>query len=72
MTIEAKDELRLERAVERGLDRAQVEARMAAQGDGRERRATADRIVRNDGGLDELRAEVDELINEIERLRSER
>lgn len=69
VTVEAEESTRLERAIARGLDRTQVEARMRAQGDGTTRRAAAQRVIRNDGGLDELRIEVDALIEEIERRR---
>ncbi len=66
VTVEADPALRLERAIARGLDRAAAEARMRAQGDGALRRGAAHRVLVNDGGLDELRAQVDELIAEIE------
>ncbi len=66
VTVEADPALRLERAIARGLDRAAAEARMRAQGDGALRRGAAHRVLVNDGGLDELRAKVDELIAEIE------
>ena len=72
VTVEAAREQRLERAIARGLERAQVEARMAAQGDGAARRAAAHRVIPNDGDLADLRAEVDRLIAEIERRRSVR
>lgn len=72
VTVEADPALRLERAVARGLDRAAAEARLAAQGDGAARRAAADRVLRNDGGLDELRRQTDELIAEIDRARGAR
>ncbi len=66
VTVEADPELRLERAITRGLERSAAEARMRAQGDGALRRGAAHRVLVNDGGLDELRAQVDELIAEIE------
>lgn len=58
ITVEAPSELRLERAVERGLGRAQAEARMAAQATSDERRAVADFVIENAGDLEELRAQV--------------
>lgn len=69
VTVEADAEARLDRAIARGLVRDQVKARMVAQGDGEERRAAAHRVIRNDGSLGELRAEIDGLIEEIERAR---
>lgn len=57
----ADRERRLERLDERGMDRADAEARMAAQASDEERRALADEIVTNDGTPEELAATVDEL-----------
>ena len=65
MTVEAPLELRLERAVARGLPREEALRRLAAQGDGRERRAAADRTIANDGTPEELRAAVAALVAEI-------
>ena len=59
VTVEAPEELRLDRAVERGLDRAQAEARMAAQATGEQRRAAADFVIENTGGLNALRDRVE-------------
>lgn len=68
VTVEADPEVRLARAVARGLDREQAEARLAAQGDGADRRAAADRVLDNDGDLEALRAQVDALATEIREL----
>ncbi len=59
VTVEAPEELRLDRAVDRGLDRAQAEARMAAQATGEQRRAAADFVIENTGGLNALRDRVE-------------
>ena len=59
VTVEAPEELRLDRAVERGLDRAQAEARMAAQATGDQRRAAADFTIENTGSLDALSERVE-------------
>lgn len=59
VTVEAPAELRLDRAVARGLDRDQAAARMEAQARSRDRRAAADFTIENDGGLEELRARVE-------------
>ncbi|MCG8457792.1 MAG: dephospho-CoA kinase [Holophagales bacterium] len=65
ITIEAPREQRLEWAVARGMERAQAEARLEAQGDGAERRRAATRIVRNEGSLDDLRSEIEALAREL-------
>jgi dephospho-CoA kinase len=65
VSIEAPEERRLAWAVARGMDEAQAKARLDAQGDGSQRRAGADRIIANDGTLDDLRRAVDELIEEL-------
>lgn len=59
VTVEAPEQLRLDRAVERGLDRDQAEARMAAQATSEQRRAVADFVIENTGGLAELRSQVE-------------
>jgi len=71
VTVEADPETQLARAIERGLDRADAEARLRAQGDGSIRRAAAHVVIQNDGELSDLRTRVDELIDEIDRLRAE-
>lgn len=48
-------------ARDRGMTRAEAERRIAAQADDARRRAAADVILDNDGGLDELHAAVDAL-----------
>ena len=61
ITVEAPPELRLRRAVERGLDEDSARARMAAQASGEQRRAVADRVIENDGSWEHLEATVDDL-----------
>ncbi len=65
ISIEAPEERRLAWAQARGMDEAQAKARLAAQGDGANRRDGADRILANDGTLEELRQSVDGLIREL-------
>lgn len=65
ISVEAAREKRLERAVARGMDEAAARARLRAQGDGEVRRRGADRILTNDGTLEELRAKVDDLVEEL-------
>ncbi|MEU1756094.1 dephospho-CoA kinase [Micromonospora matsumotoense] len=48
-------------ARDRGMTRAEAERRIAAQADDARRRAVADVVLDNDGGLDELHAAVDAL-----------
>ncbi|MGH9379353.1 MAG: dephospho-CoA kinase [Thermoanaerobaculia bacterium] len=72
VTVEADRAIRLDRAVHRGLDERQAEARLDAQGDGAVRRAGAHRVLRNDGTLPELRAQVDALIADARELASVR
>lgn len=72
VTVEAPRELRLARAVARGLSREEAERRLAAQGDGEARRAGADRVVVNDGDTAALRAKVVELVRDLRLLLAER
>lgn len=72
VTVEAPCELRLERAVERGMDEASARARLLAQGDGEERRAASHRLIDNSGDLRHLRDQVDEMIEDLHRLAEER
>ena len=72
ITVEAPCELRLERAIARGMDPESTRARLLAQGDGEERRAAAHRLIDNSGGVEHLRRQVDELIEELNRAANER
>ncbi len=65
VTVEAEPEVRLARAVARGLSREEALRRLAAQGDGGARRAAAHKIIDNNGSPAQLRDQVDELIAEI-------
>ncbi len=65
ITVEADPATRLARAVARGLDPEAAAARLAAQGSGEARRQGADRVITNDGSLDELNAQVDALAEDI-------
>ena len=65
VTVEAPAGLRLDRAVERGLDRDQAEARMEAQARSEDRRAVADYVIENDGSLDELRTQVETVFSAL-------
>ena len=61
VVVDAADELRLERLVQRGMAEADARARMAAQAGREERRARADVVITNDGDPAELEAQVDAL-----------
>lgn len=65
VSVEAPEEQRLAWAVGRGMGEASAKARLAAQGDGARRRERADRILHNDGSLEDLRWKVDALIEEL-------
>lgn len=67
VTVEAAPETRLRRAIERGLDESAARARLAAQGDGAERRAAADLELRNDGDREQLARQVQALVRRIAR-----
>lgn len=58
LAISAHEDLRIERAVERGMSREDAENRVARQAGDAERRAIADYVIENDGTLDEFRADV--------------
>lgn len=62
VTVEAPEEQRLQRAIERGQSPEDARARLEAQGDGEIRRTGADRVLVNDGTLDELRAKAKALV----------
>jgi dephospho-CoA kinase len=59
LVVEAPSELRIERAVARGMSEADVRSRMAAQATDDERRAVADAVIVNDGDLATLAERVD-------------
>lgn len=66
VTVEATPETRVERAIARGLSPEDARRRLDAQTDPQTRIAAADRVLRNDGTLEELRSQVEVLIAEIE------
>jgi dephospho-CoA kinase len=68
VSVEAPCEVRLERAVARGMKADTARARLLAQGDGDKRREAAHRIIDNSGGLEHLRRQTEELIGELKRL----
>ena len=62
ITVEVDEALRLDRAVERGLDREEAERRMAAQASRQERVDVADFVIENSGTLAELEEQVERVI----------
>lgn len=67
VTVEATPEMRIRRAVDRGLSPAEARQRFMAQTDEKTRTAAAHRVLRNDGSLDELHCQVEGLVEEIRR-----
>ena len=65
VTVEADPELRLRRAVERGVDPESARGRLEAQATTEARVAHADFVLWNEGDLAELRAKVEELHREL-------
>ncbi len=63
--VDAAEERRVSRAVQRGGDEADVRRRAANQADREEWLAWADYVVVNEGSIDDLRAQVDELWEQV-------
>ena len=61
VVVEAPPDLRVRRAVARGMEADDVRARIASQATDDERRAVADAVITNDGDLATLAERVDEL-----------
>ena len=62
VTVEAPAEVRLHRAIARGLSESAARARLAAQDDGTRRRERADVVIENGGNLRELARQTDALL----------
>ena len=65
VTVEAEPELRLQRAIDRGVEPDSARARLKAQASAKQRIALADWVLRNDGSLVELRKQVEALVVEL-------
>ncbi len=65
VTVEAPDEVRLQRLVARGMAEDDARARMKAQTSERDRRAIAQYVVVNDDGIAPLRAQADALMDAL-------
>lgn len=72
VTVEAPREVRIERAMERGLSREEAEARLDAQETEEARRAAADFVLENGGSLTALEGQVEELVAELMRFENGR
>jgi dephospho-CoA kinase len=73
IVVDADDEVRFARLLrDRGMSRADAEARMAAQATRAERLAAADYVVANNGSLDDLDRETDRVWSELLALRDSR
>jgi dephospho-CoA kinase len=66
VTVEADPEVRIARAVARGMPEVEARRRLLAQGEGEARRAGADRTIHNHGDLAELERQVDALWAELQ------
>lgn len=58
LAISAPEDVRIERAVERGMSREDAERRIARQAGDAERRAIADYVIENDGDIAQFRSDV--------------
>jgi dephospho-CoA kinase len=68
VVVVAPEEEQVARAMrDRGISRSEASARLAAQASGAEREAAADVVLRNDGDLDSLEAQVDDLWADLRR-----
>ena len=65
VTVEADSERRVERAARRGLTEEEARDRIAAQGSDRMRRGGADIVIDNNGDLNDLRGQADDLIRRL-------
>lgn len=66
VVVEADEDMRVARVfAQRGLDPEDVRARMAAQASSEQREALADVVIRNNGTQEDLRAQVDDLWEQL-------
>lgn len=65
MVVDCRDEIRLERAIERGMSEEDALARMSAQPSRAEWLAIADVVVPNHGGFDDLQGTVAGLLEHL-------
>ena len=72
VAVEADADVRLARAIDRGMSESDARARLAAQNDDAYRRRAADITIENSGDRQALRREVHRLLGEIDRLSAAR
>ncbi len=72
VTVESTLETRVRRAIDRGLDEEAARTRIAAQVSDEARRAAADIVIDNDGGLPEFRRQAGALAEELRERSRER
>lgn len=65
IVVDADESLRLKRLEQKGIDKIQAEKRMARQWSSKEKQAQADYIILNNTTLDDLKEEVNEVLNAI-------
>ncbi len=61
IVVDASPKVQLERLIARGMDEADAKARMAAQATREERRKLADYVIDNNGDMESLERQIDEL-----------
>jgi len=64
LVVSSSDEIRLDRLEKRGMDRADAAKRMAMQMTREEYEELADRVLINDGTIEELYAQIDKYVKE--------
>jgi dephospho-CoA kinase len=65
MVVDAPDEIRFERALERGMDTEDLRARMASQPNRAQWLASADLVIPNDGTVEELTETVAGVVDQL-------
>ena len=72
VTVEAEAERRIQRAIARGLSEGEARARFEAQADRSLRERAAHHVLHNDDSFENLREQVDTLIEEVRALEARR
>ena len=64
ITVESKEDIRIKRLAERGLEESEARKRIAAQASDQERRAISHSVIENNGSREELIAQVERIWQE--------